>query len=56
MELNGKFPAILKDPVKGDEAQKLYDEAQNMLDLIINEKWLTAKSSSRDISGLLAWR
>ena len=44
-KLNGKFPAILKDPVKGDEAQKLYDEAQNMLDLIINEKWLTAKAA-----------
>ena len=43
-KLNGKFPAILKDPVKGEEAQKLYDDAQNMLDLIINENWLKAKA------------
>ncbi|MFK5856285.1 MAG: methionine synthase [Bacteroidota bacterium] len=43
-KLNGKFPAILMDPVKGEEAQKLYDEAQHMLDLIINEKWITAKA------------
>lgn len=43
-KLNGKLPTILKDPVKGGEAQKLYDDAQNMLDLIIDEKWLTAKA------------
>lgn len=43
-KLNGKFPAILKDPVKGEEAQKLYDEAQNMLDIIIKNKWLVAKA------------
>ena len=43
-KLNGKFPAIFKDPVKGEEAQKLFDDAQNMLDLIISEKWLLAKA------------
>jgi len=43
-KLNGKFPAILKDPVKGEEAQKLYDDAQDMLNLITNKKWLTAKA------------
>jgi len=43
-KLNGKFPSILKDPVKGEEAQKLYDDAQNMLDIIINENWLEAKA------------
>lgn len=43
-KLNGKFPSILKDPVKGEEAQKLYDDAKNMLELIISEKWLEAKA------------
>lgn len=43
-KINGKFPTILKDPVLGNEAQKLYDEAQNMLDLIISENWLSAKA------------
>ena len=43
-KLNGKYPAILKDPVKGEEAKKLFDEAQIMLDLIIKEKWLVAKA------------
>lgn len=43
-KLNGKFPAILKDPVKGEEAQKIFEDAQNMLDLIIKDSWLTAKA------------
>lgn len=43
-KLNGKYPAILKDPVKGVEAKKLLDEANTLLDRIINEKWLTAKA------------
>ena len=43
-KLNGKYPSILRDPIKGEEAQKLFDEANNMLDIIIKEKWLTAKA------------
>ncbi len=41
-ELRGKFPDILNDPVKGEEAMKLYREANNLLDLIIKEKLLQA--------------
>ena len=41
-KLNGKYPAIFDDPVKGDEARKLFDNAQEMLDRIISKKWLTA--------------
>jgi 5-methyltetrahydrofolate--homocysteine methyltransferase len=40
--LNGKFPAIFGDPVKGKEAAKLFDDAQQMLKQIIKEKWLIA--------------
>ena len=42
-ELAGKYPAILEDKVVGKEAQKLYDDAQAMLNTIVKEKWLTAK-------------
>ena len=41
-ELHGKFPAILKDEVVGKEATKLYEDANNLLDTIVNEKWLHA--------------
>ena len=44
-KLNGKYPAILKDPVKGEEAQKLFADAQTMLDEIITKKWLTAHAA-----------
>ena len=40
--INGKFPAIFGDPVKGEEARKLYDDANALLDRIINEKMLQA--------------
>ena len=42
-ELRGKYPKIFDDPIVGDEAKKLYDEAQTLLDRIVNEKLLTAK-------------
>jgi len=41
-QLKGKYPEILDDNTIGEEAQKLYQDAQEMLDKIINEKWLTA--------------
>ncbi len=40
--LKGKFPKILKDPVIGQEATKLYEDAQKMLDDIVNRKLLQA--------------
>ncbi|MGB1202717.1 MAG: dihydropteroate synthase, partial [Alloalcanivorax venustensis] len=42
-ELAGKFPRILEDEVVGVEATKLYNDAREMLDKIVNEKWLTAR-------------
>jgi 5-methyltetrahydrofolate--homocysteine methyltransferase len=41
-ELHGKFPAILTDEVVGETASKLFEEAQEMLNTIVSEKWLTA--------------
>lgn len=43
-ELRGKFPDILDDPKYGDEAKILYDDAREMLEKIISEKWLTANA------------
>lgn len=43
-KLNGKYPAIFNDPVKGEEAKKIFDDANKMLDQIIKEKWLTANA------------
>ena len=42
--LSGKYPKILEDPIVGMEAQKLFQDAQGMLDRIIEEKWLHAKA------------
>ncbi|WP_222844529.1 methionine synthase [Saccharomonospora sp. CUA-673] len=41
-EMKGSFPDILNNPATSETARKLYDDAQAMLDKIIEEKWLTA--------------
>ncbi len=45
-EMKGSFPDILEDTDDGSEsgetARKLYDDAQRMLDRLIDERWLTA--------------
>jgi 5-methyltetrahydrofolate--homocysteine methyltransferase len=42
-EMKGKYPDILNNPVTGDTARKLWEDAQRMLDQIIAEKWLRAE-------------
>ncbi len=42
-ELTGRFPAILDDPVVGQAARSVFEDAQAMLASIIGEKWLTAR-------------
>ncbi len=42
-QLKGKYPAILKDEIVGEEASKLLGDAKTMLQQIISGKWLTAK-------------
>jgi 5-methyltetrahydrofolate--homocysteine methyltransferase len=39
-EMKGKFPDILNNPATGEAARRLYDDAQVMLDRIVEEKWL----------------
>jgi 5-methyltetrahydrofolate--homocysteine methyltransferase len=41
-ELKGKFPDIFDHPKYGTEARKLFEDAQEMLQKLISEKWLTA--------------
>ena len=43
-EFSGRFPAILEDPVRGEAARALYDDARRMLDDIVREQWLCARS------------
>ncbi len=43
-QLAGKYPAILTDKIVGVEATKLFNDAQEMLEQIISEKWLEAKA------------
>ncbi|HEY2877177.1 MAG TPA: methionine synthase [Nocardioides sp.] len=41
-EMKGSFPEILEDADSGETARKLYDDAQKMMERLIDEKWLTA--------------
>jgi len=41
-ELVGRYPAILKDNKVGAEAQKLFNDAQEMLKRMVSEKWVRA--------------
>ncbi len=42
-EMKGRYPAILRDPGKGEEAQKLFDDARHMLRQIIDGRWVQAR-------------
>ncbi len=43
-EMKGSYPKILKDPVRGEEASKLFADAQKMLQQIVDKKWLKANA------------
>ena len=47
-EMKGSFPDILNSPTHGEAARKLYEDANAMLDRMIDEDWLTA----RGVAGL----
>jgi 5-methyltetrahydrofolate--homocysteine methyltransferase len=44
-EMHGKYPAILTDNVVGKEATKLFKDANELLDKIISENWLTPQGT-----------
>ncbi|MEQ1439287.1 methionine synthase [Fontimonas sp. SYSU GA230001] len=41
-ELKGRYPDLLNNPTTGEAARKLWEDAQAMLDRLVEEKWLTA--------------
>ncbi len=43
-EFHGKFPQILDDVTVGKAARNLFDDANEMLERIISEKWLEARA------------
>ena len=43
-EMKGIYPAILTDSARGEEASKLFSDAQSMLAMIVKEKWITANA------------
>ncbi len=42
-ELRGRYPAIFDDPVVGTQARELFEDAQKLLQRIVDEKLLTAR-------------
>ena len=44
-ELAGNYPAILDDPIVGESARGLFEDAQAMLDRIIAEHWLQPRGT-----------
>jgi len=44
-DLSGRYPGIFDDPVKGAEAKKLFEDAQQMLDRMIQKNMLQANAT-----------
>ncbi|MCX6280957.1 MAG: methionine synthase [Bacteroidetes bacterium] len=42
-KIGGKYPLIFNDPVKGKEAQKLFNDAQILLHEVLNKKMIIAR-------------
>lgn len=43
-ELRGSYPKIFNDPQKGEEARKLFDDAQALLERMMKEAWVRAEA------------
>lgn len=43
-ELAGRYPKIFNDPKVGPEARRLFDDAQDMLSKIVENKWIQANA------------
>ncbi|MEA1886005.1 MAG: methionine synthase [Bacteroidota bacterium] len=44
-KITGRYPDVLDDPVKGDEARKLHDDARYYLDEIIDRQMVRARAA-----------
>jgi len=60
-QLSGKYPLILRHEVVGEEATKLFNDANNMLDQLINNNQIQAKAifglfpAQRDVDDLIIY-
>ena len=43
-EMKGRYPALLDDPEKGEAARALFDDAQQMLKKIVEDRWFNPKA------------
>jgi 5-methyltetrahydrofolate--homocysteine methyltransferase len=43
-EMRGAYPALLTDPIKGEEARKLYADVQAMLERVKREGWIRCEA------------
>ena len=43
-EMKGRYPALLDDPEKGEAARALFDDAQEMLKKVVEERWFDPKA------------
>jgi 5-methyltetrahydrofolate--homocysteine methyltransferase len=41
-EMPGRFPDVLSDKIFGSEANRIYKDAQKLVDQVVGEKWFTA--------------
>ena len=44
-DMSGRYPQILDDPKRGEAARGLWRDAQEMLDRLVKENWLTLKAA-----------
>lgn len=44
-DLKGRYPQILQDDKRGEAARSLWNDAQAMLEKLVQEKWLTLKAA-----------
>jgi 5-methyltetrahydrofolate--homocysteine methyltransferase len=42
--LRGRYPSVLEDPTLGEAARPLFDDAQRMLERIVDEQWFRPKA------------
>jgi 5-methyltetrahydrofolate--homocysteine methyltransferase len=43
-EMRGRYPAILDDPIKGEAARQLFDDARQMLNRVVEGHWFDPKA------------
>ena len=50
-EMRGRYPAILDDEKQGEAARQLFDDAQAMLERVVEERWFDPEGRHRLLAG-----